>query len=237
MGLGTQKVEKEIKNLFPGARVTRIDSQIAKGNNYQEETYRDFSTHKIDILIGTQMITKGWDLPSVSLVGIIDTDNALSIPDFSSYEKFYQNLAQISGRVARPGARFPGVVIIQTYQPENKLLKAAAEKNYTDFYATEIKERKALSFPPHGKLVKLVFQDYSLQKTEAETGRLYEILKNIPVIKVMEAQNSFVPKINGRFRKQIIIKCKGSSIPEKLEAELKKLKAGWTIDIDPVSTT
>ncbi|MFA7319458.1 MAG: primosomal protein N' [Parcubacteria group bacterium] len=237
VGLGTQKVEREVKNLFPAARVARLDSQAAKEPDYQHKIYQEFSAREIDILIGTQMVTKGWDLPSVALVGIIDTDNALTIPDFATGEKFYENLVQVAGRVARPGAKFPGMVIVQTYQPENKLIKFAATRDFTAFFEFEIKERKALSFPPFGRLIKLVFQDYAAQKTAIETERAFEALKNIPDIKVMEVQDSFVPKIRGRFRKQIVIKCKKKIITEKLTTELKKLGAGWSIDVDPVSIT
>ncbi len=237
VGLGTQKVEKEIKNLFPGAKVARLDSQLTKDGTYQAKIYQEFSNHKLDILVGTQMITKGWDLPNVALVAIIDTDNALSIPDFSAYERFYENLVQLSGRVSRPGAKFPGSIVIQTFQPENKLIKFSAERNYEAFFDFEIKEREALSFPPFGHLIKLVFQDYLFPKVENEARKVYEILESISGIKVTEAQDSFVPKVRGRFRRQIIIKYKKTLRPEKLEAELKKLKTGWLIDVDPISIT
>jgi len=237
VGLGTQKVEREVKNLFPDARVARIDSQIAKDKHFQAETYEKFSTRQIDILIGTQMITKGWDLPSVALVGIIDTDNALTIPDFTTGERFYENLVQVAGRVARPGAKFPGAVIIQTYQPENKMIKFAAAKDFAAFFEFEIKERKALSFPPFGKIIKLVFQHYDEQKAIVETKKVFVALEEIPTIKVAEVQDSFVPRIRGRFRKQMIIKYKDDVFPEKLRFELERLSAGWIIDIDPVSIT
>ncbi len=237
VGLGTQKVEKEIKNLFPSARVARLDSQVAKEAAYQAKIYQEFSARQIDILIGTQMISKGWDLPNVALIGIIDTDNALSIPDFSAGEKFYENIVQVSGRVARPGAKFPGSVVIQTYQPENKSIRFSAERNYEAFFQFEIAERKALSFPPFGRLVKLVFQDYDARKTEVETEKVSTVMQSIPDTKVTEAQEAFVPKIRGRFRRQIIIKCKSKFIPEKLIVELKKLGTGWIIDIDPISIT
>ncbi len=236
VGLGTQKVEKEIHGLFPDARLARLDSQTAKDSAYQAKIYQEFSTRQIDILIGTQMITKGWDLPNVALVGIIDTDNALSIPDFATNERFYENLVQVSGRVARLGAKMKGSVVIQTYQPENKTIRFAAERNYTTFFESEIAEREALSFPPHGNLIKLVFQDYDFKKTESETQHVSETLQEIAGVKVTEAQAAYVPKVRGRFRRQIIIKYK-DELPEKLQTELAKLKSGWIIDVDPVSIT
>lgn len=234
IGLGTQKVEKEVLSLFPEARVARIDSQLANRANYQEKIYADFSAGKIDILIGTQMIAKGWDLPRMALVGIIDADNALSLPDFRNNEKVFEDIVQVSGRVARPGAAYPGVVIIQTFQPENKLLKLAAEKDFKAFYLDEIKERRALELPPFGKVIKLVFQDYNLEKAEKEAGEVSKIFKNIPGIKISDLQDPLSPKIRGRFRKQIIIKIK-EEIPHNLGLTLQKLGPGWIIDVDPIS--
>jgi primosomal protein N' (replication factor Y) len=236
IGLGTQKVEREINNLFPGARVARLDSQSARSGNFQESVYRDFSRHKIDILIGTQMISKGWDLPSVSLVGIIDTDNMLSVPDFSTSEKAFQNIVQVSGRVARPGSRYPGVVIIQTYHPENDIIKFASERNYGAFLEKELSDRRSFDYPPFGRLVKLVFQNYKKENVSQETAKIYQILEPLKNIKVTEAQDSFVPNIRGRHRMQIIIKIP-DEIPLELKNELKKLGQGWIIDVDPVSVT
>jgi primosomal protein N' (replication factor Y) (superfamily II helicase) len=234
VGLGTQKVEREIINSFPNVKVARIDSHSSKINNYQNKTYEDFSRGEIDILIGTQMISKGWDLPNVALVGIIDADNMLSIPDFSGSSRFFQNVIQVSGRVSRPGAKFPGVVVLQTYQPENRLIKMAAERDWEKFFKLEIAERKSLSLPPFSKLIKLVFQDYSHKKTEAETDRVYSLLKKIKNINISEPQDSYVPKIRGRFRKQIIIKYK-KEISSQLRKILNGLGQGWIIDVNPIS--
>jgi primosomal protein N' (replication factor Y) (superfamily II helicase) len=236
VGLGTQKVEREITELFPDARIARIDSQSIKSAKYQEEIYKKFSENKIDILIGTQMISKGWDLPNVALVGIIDADNLLSIPDFSGSSRFFQNIVQVAGRVSRPGAKFPGVVILQTYQPENRLIKMAAERDWKNFFELEIAERKSLSLPPFSRLIKLVFQDYIYKKSEAEASRVHSLLKAIKNINISEPQDSYVPKIRGRFRRQIIIKYK-KEIPPQLRKILNGLGQGWIVDIDPISIT
>jgi primosomal protein N' (replication factor Y) (superfamily II helicase) len=235
IGLGTQKVEREINNLFSRARIARIDSQAIREKDYAEKIYRDFSDGKIDILIGTQMISKGWDLPNVSLIGIIDTDNMLSLPDFRTNESFFQNLSQVFGRTGRPGAKYPGIIIVQTFQPENRHIKAVCERNYQNFFETEIEERQVLSYPPHGKIIKLVFQDYFPKRIATETERIYQALKSIPDIHVTEPQDAFISNIRGRHRRQIIIKFK-EKVPEKLITELKKLSSGWIIDVDPIST-
>jgi len=236
VGLGTQKVEREIIDLFPGARISRMDSQSIKSAKYHEEIYKNFSENKIDILIGTQMISKGWDLPNVALVGIIDADNMLTIPDFSGSSRFFQNIVQVAGRVSRPGAKFPGVVILQTYQPENRLIKMAAERDWEKFFKIELAERKSLNLPPFSKLIKLVFQDYSYKKAEAETNQAHSLLKAIKNINISEPQDSYVPKIRGRFRKQIAVKYK-KEIPAQLRKILNGLGQGWIVDVEPISIT
>jgi primosomal protein N' (replication factor Y) len=232
--LGTQKVQKEVENFFSGARIAVIDSQMIRAKNFQEKIYREFSDGQIDILIGTQMISKGWDLPRVSLVGIIDTDNMLTMPDFSTGERAYQHIVQVSGRVARPGAKYPGSVVIQSYQPENKILKLAAEKNYSGFYLSEEEERRPFHYPPFGRLVKLVCQDFSLSKAKNSAIDAYGSLKNIDGISVTEPQEAYVSKIRGRYRIQIVIKL-ADEMPGELVKVLKSLPGGWIVDVDPIS--
>ncbi len=234
VGLGTQKVEKEILSLFPSAKIIVADTASSKELNFHEKIYGAFSKGEADILIGTQMISKGWDLPRVSLVGIIDADNLLSFPDFSAEEKAFQIISQLAGRVNRPGALFPGAVVIQTYQPENKIIQLAGENNFQSFFQKIIEERKALNFPPYGKIVKLVFQDYDFEKVEKESLAVFEILELISGIKISEPHIPLLSKIRGRWRKQIIIKFK-NKIPIELEKEIRKLNSGWIIDRDPIS--
>ncbi|OGI34357.1 MAG: primosomal protein N' [Candidatus Moranbacteria bacterium RIFOXYA2_FULL_43_15] len=234
VGLGTQKVEKEIRDIFPAARVARIDSQTIKTKGQHAKIYANMEHGEIDILIGTQMITKGWDLPRLALVGIIDTDNMLSFPDFRTKEKAYQMIVQAAGRTGRPGAKFPGTVVLQTYQPELKVFQWLSDRNFEAFFENEILERETFDYPPFGRIIKLVFQDYSSKRVSAETQRVYETLEKVKNAKISEPQDSFIPNIRGRHRKQIIIKFK-KELPSELRKELKKLGQGWIIDVDPVS--
>lgn len=236
IGLGTQKVEREINNLFPGASVARIDSQAIRAKNYQEKIYNEFSQGKINILIGTQMITKGWDLPNVALIGIIDTDNMLSIPDFLAGQKAYELINQVAGRANRPGAKWPGVVVVQTFNPESKLLKLISEGDYVGFYEKEITERKRLGLPPFGQIIKLTIQDYNKNKAEKSAENTYKLLKNVSKnITISEPQDSYVSKIRGRFRKQIILKAADKKWPVKILKIIKSLPSEWVIDMDPIS--
>jgi len=236
IGLGTQKIEREIASLFPGARLARADNQSMKTPDAQKILYTDFKAGKIDILIGTQMISKGWDLPNMALIGIIDGDGLLSIPDFSTEEKAFQSILQTAGRVSRPGAKFPGVVLIQTFKPELNFFKTVVNKNYSKFYLKEIKERKDLRLPPFGRMIKLTFQDYASKKVAAETERVFKLLaeKNKKPTQIFEPQDAFLSNIRGRFRKQIIIKY-SDSLSEDIQKILQALPAGWSIDVDPIS--
>jgi primosomal protein N' (replication factor Y) len=235
VGLGTQKVEKEVRDFFPGAKILRIDSGENKEKDFQKKAYEDFSLGKIDILIGTQMVTKGWDLPKIGLVSVIDADNMLTLPDFRIGEKAWQDLVQLSGRVSRPGAKFPGRIIIQTYHPENKLLFLATQNDYLSFYNQELPDREFLHYPPFGRIAKLVFEDYNEKRVANEAERVYNLLTAAEIgLSISAPANSFVSKIRGRFRQQIIVKFK-KQLPEKIINSLKSLPTGWVIDIDPIS--
>ncbi|MDP1833488.1 MAG: primosomal protein N' [Candidatus Moranbacteria bacterium] len=237
IGLGTQKIEREISGMFASARIARMDNQTMKVPSAQEKIYYDFAEGKIDILIGTQMLTKGWDLPNVALIGIIDADNMLAIPDFSVNSRAFQNIVQVAGRSNRPHARFRGMVIIQTFNPLQELFRFAAERDFKRFFEKEIKERGDLSLPPFGKLIKLVFQDYDKKKVFREADRVYGILAEIDdmAVSISEPQDSFVANVRGRYRKQIIIKLKNKTVTERIRAILSNLPAGWIIDVDPIS--
>ena len=235
VGLGTQKVEKEIRDFFSSARISRIDSSEIKEKDFQKQVYEEFSQGKIDILIGTQMITKGWDLPRMGLVGVIDADNMLTLPDFRIGEKAWQDLVQLSGRVSRPGAKFPGRIIIQTYHPENKILSLAAQNDYLAFYNQELPDRELLHYPPFGRIAKLVFEDYNQKRVNDEAERVYNLLSIGEIgLGISAPADSFVSKIRGRFRQQIILKFQ-TQLPEKIMTILKALPTGWIIDIDPIS--
>ncbi len=238
-GIGTQKVEKEIGNFFPGVRILRADNQSAKRTGSLEEIYAEFSQGQSDILIGTQMVSKGWDLPNVSVVGIMDADNLLTLPDFFSYEKAFQTILQVAGRTNRPQSKFPGVVILQTFHPENAIFQMFSKRDYESFFQREIEERKKIGLPPLGKIIKLTFQGCSWEKTEKETEKILTILqknKNVQT-KIFDAQTPLLAKIRGRFRKQIVIRIKGkkAAIPESLQKNIQALPYGWQIDVDPIS--
>ncbi len=240
IGLGTQKIEKEIADLFQQARIARMDNQTMRDAHAHEKIYRDFAEKKIDILIGTQMLAKGWDLPNVALIGIIDADNMLSMPDFSANTKAFQNIVQVGGRSNRPGAKWRGLVIIQTFNPQQKIFRWAAERNLKEFFEVELKERQELHMPPFGKLIKLIFQHYDKKKVESEANAVFEKLseKNVRNVNIAEPQDAFLANIRGRYRKKVVIKAKNrKKIPDEIGQILRGLPPGWIIDVDPISIT
>ncbi len=238
IGVGTQQIEKEISKMFAGARLKRIDSETVRKSGEQEKIYLDFSEGKIDILIGTQMITKGWDLPNVSLIGIIDTDSLFNFPDFNAAERTFQHLAQIAGRAARTQSRVAGKVIMQTYHPEHPIIQAAVEMDYHKFYQSEITIRKSLFYPPFGQIIKIIKRDRDKNKVERETEKFYQVLqKNFDSSDIFASypQDPLVSKVGRNFQKQIIIKIKKADILKNLSPILRKLGKGWIIDVDPIS--
>lgn len=239
IGVGTQKVEREVSELFPEARISRADGQTMENPGAAANLYKNFSQKKFDILIGTQMISKGWDLPNVALVGIIDADNLFSVSDFFANEKAYQNIVQVSGRAGRPSALFRGSVILQAFNPEHPVIRAAAERNFLKLYEKEIKERQELQMPPVGKIIKLIFQDSNSKKIDVEIQRVFVELsgKKFSFAKIYEPHGPLLSRVRGRWRKQIIIKF--SNTNPKIDSAMKKilnsLPIGWIIDVDPIS--
>lgn len=151
---GTQKVEDEIKIFFPQARVSRLDIDVSKRKNGYENVLEDFNNHKTDILIGTQMVTKGLDFENVSLVGVLDADHLLNFPDFRSNERTFQLITQVSGRAGRGKKR--GKVIVQTYSSNNKVLEQIKLNDFEVFFKKELEERQEYSYPPFTRLLKII---------------------------------------------------------------------------------
>jgi primosomal protein N' (replication factor Y) len=252
IGIGTQLVEKEVKKLFGSARISRLDSTSAKKPGALNEIFENFAQGNIDVLIGTQMITKGWDNPRVELVAIIDSDSLFTNPDFLTDEKAFANILQVAGRTGRVGTPYPGHVIIQTFDPLRRILQKIATRDSKSFYEKEIELREDLRLPPFGKLIKLSFKDAEKTKVEKEVQAVYEkiseILSNTKGISATAPYDPLISKIRGKFIQQIILKTGTgkNSLPEAnaLQSEavwpaelikiLSSLSTNWSIDVDPI---
>ena len=230
IGAGTQKVEDEVKKLFPQARVARVDRDSISKKGSFEEIYEKLKKREIDILIGTQMIGKGLHFPDVNLVGVILADIGLHFPDFRSSERTFQLLTQVAGRAGR--AITPGEVIIQTYMPENKAIQFAKNHDYKNFYKYEIEERKSFNYPPYSKLVKLTFADASPKKALLEAEKINKLLKEKTVTNInISLYPALIYKLNNKFRWNILLH--GENPVELLKGlELPDI---CRIDVDPIS--
>ncbi len=237
-GLGTEKLEEELNRLFK-ARIIRMDMDTTSKKGMHEKIILSFGNHEYDILLGTQMIAKGLDFPLVTLVGVINADASLNIPDFRSAETTFQLLSQVSGRAGR--GDLEGEVIIQTYNPDNYSIIYAKEHNYLKFYEEEMKIRRTLNYPPYFyiTLVNITSRDYELGFTEANKIGKYLKQNLSNETKVLGPTIANVFKINNIYHYQCIIKYKRD---DKLNTVLGKLdeiyktnnKVDVAIDVNPV---
>jgi primosomal protein N' (replication factor Y) len=235
LGLGTERVEEEAKKAFPEARTLRWDRDVTRGRDAHERILARFLAHEADILIGTQMVAKGLDMPRVTLVGVISADTALRFPDFRAGERTFQLLEQVAGRAGR-GPR-GGRVIIQTYSPEHYAVQAAAAHDYHALYEREVDFRRRIGYPPFGRLARLVFAHTNERYAQEHSASMANHLRSevesrgLPNLDVLGPGPAFVPRLRGRWRWQVIVR--GDDPPELLaEAAFPR---GWTVDIDPVS--
>ncbi len=207
-GLGTEKLELELNKLLPNARIIRMDADTTRNKGAHEDIIKKFRNHEYDILLGTQMISKGLDFPLVTLVGVINADATLNIPDFRSGERTYSLLSQVAGRAGR--SDLLGEVIIQTYDPDNYTLKCVCNNNYMDFYNYEMGNRKKLSYPPYYYLtsIKIASKDYELAGKEVNKVRNYLEKKLSNNVIILGPTTANVFKINDVYRFQIIVKYK-----------------------------
>jgi primosomal protein N' (replication factor Y) len=177
MGFGTEKVESEIGKFFPGARVARLDADTTRKKDAHEFILEEFRERRVDILIGTQMIAKGFDFPHVTLVGVVLADVGLRLPDFRSSERTFQLMTQFAGRAGR-GAK-PGRVYIQTFMPDHPSIHHAKEHDFLSFYAHETKFREQFHYPPYRSLVNIIVRARDENKAYAFAKEIREALKKL----------------------------------------------------------
>jgi primosomal protein N' (replication factor Y) len=232
-GAGTQMIDALVKEMFPKATTLRWDRDTTRRKGAHEIILAHFSSHRADVLIGTQMIAKGLDLPLVTLVGVVSADTGLNLPDFRAAERTFQVLTQVAGRAGR--GLLGGRVILQTYQPENYAIEAASRHDYEAFYKEELSQRKQLIYPPYTRMARLLFKDpYSRRAEEAAKSMASQIQVQIQreskTASLIGPVPAFFEKLRGDYRWQIIIR---ATNPAKFVPEV--LPDGWIVDIDPIS--
>lgn len=232
-GAGTQRIQTELERAFPGVRTIRWDWDVTRSKGAHEIILSNFAAHRADVLIGTQMIAKGLDLPLVTLVGVVSADTGLNLPEYRAAERTFQILTQVAGRAGR--GLLGGRVILQTYQPDHYAIQAAAEHNYQSFYQQELHYRRQLGYPPFQRLARLVYRHVSPSAAEAEAMRLAGVLRGKIDFTETKADligpaPSFYRRVRGQYRWQIVIR---AADPTRLIPE--ELPENWIVDIDPVS--
>ncbi len=212
LGLGTEKVESAVAELFPAARLARMDRDTTSRRGSIVRLLKELRHRRIDILIGTQMVAKGHDFPFITLVGILCADLSMSFPDFRAGERTYQLLAQVAGRAGR-GDR-PGKVILQTYNPEHFSIRAAQHQDFRAFYRQEIVFRRALKYPPFSRIIQLKIAGRDKRQTEMLAGTLGEACRRLgqqddvlrQSVEVMGPIEAALARIAGKYRWQILLK-------------------------------
>jgi primosomal protein N' (replication factor Y) len=234
LGIGTEKIMEETQSSFPLARLLRWDSDATQKKDAHQDILNKFRNHEADILIGTQMVVKGLDLPLVTLVGVVLADTSLNLPDFRAGERTFQLLCQVAGRAGR--GRSGGRVIVQTYNPSHYAVQAAAKHDYPGFYQQEIEFRRELREPPFVQLAALTFMHTNDNRCHEEAEKTAKRIieerdsKGIPDMSLIGPAPAFVHRLRGRYRWQIIVR--GSDLSSFLKNI--PLPQGWMIDIDPV---
>jgi primosomal protein N' (replication factor Y) len=233
-GLGSERVEAEVGRSFPGARILRWDWETTRQKDAHEIILSHFASHRADVLVGTQMLAKGLDLPLVTLVGVVLADVGLNLPDPFVGERVFQVLTQVAGRAGR--STRGGQVILQTFQPGHPVVVAASGHDYAGFYQQELEGRRNLGYPPFGRLVRLEFRHRENERAEAEAGKTASRLKSR-----IDAEGRlqtmlvgpvpcFFQKLRGEYRWQIVLRG-----PNPVEVLQGQRFDGWRVEVDPSS--
>ena len=234
LGMGTQRVAEEVSALFPQARVLRWDRDTTQGRDAHAKILGKFLRHEADVLVGTQMLAKGLHMPLVSLVGVVNADVGLHLPDFRAGERTYQLLSQVAGRAGR--GLSPGRAIVQTYNPEHYALRAVARQSYKEFYVEEIGFRDALGYPPFSRMARLVYAHPSAEAARqhaerfAETLRTEMTVRGMTEIEMIGPAPAFIQRLRGRYRWHLILR--GPDPARFLDTV--PLPDGWVVDVEPV---
>lgn len=231
IGMGTEKAAVILTTLFPSANIRLADQTIFLQNSERERLFNDISKNKVDILVGTQSIVKGFNFPRLNLAIIVDAESWSGKSDFKHDERWLGNLFQIAGRVNRPGSSQQGQVIVQTCQKENPFYVFLLNWNWLEFAREELKNRQTLGFPPFTKLIKLTCQNISLKKTEECVKNKYEEALKMK-LNITEPYWGFNKKIRGKYEKNILLKLRDFDC-QNVKKLVENLKENWRIDIDP----
>ncbi len=236
-GLGSEKVENEVQGLFPKARTLRWDWETTREKDAHEIILTHFAAGRADVLVGTQMLAKGLDLPRVTLVGIVLADVGLHLPDPFAAERVFQVLTQVAGRAGRSSRG--GQVILQTFSPEHYAVQAAAKHDVNGFYQQELSQRKRLGYPPFARLARLEFRHHDPLKAEQEAKKLAAKLQkqlsteHWSLTAVIGPAPCFFSKLGGEYRWQIVLRAADPAV--LLRGQATNWLKGWRVEVEPIS--
>jgi primosomal protein N' (replication factor Y) len=241
LGLGSERVEEELHQAFPTARVARLDRDTVTGKRQYEQILGDFREGSYDILVGTQMIAKGHDIPNVTLVGVVSADIGLGMPDFRAAERTFQLLTQVAGRAGR--GNVPGIVLVQTINPDHYAIRLAAAQDFQTFYQKELGFRRALHYPPFSAMANLLVRSEQKETALRLSSDLSILLTPPPeMLKIMGPAEAPVPRLKNEYRYQFLIKAASRKALNELLQRVRcyALEHKWpatalVVDVDPLS--
>ena len=236
--MGTQKIEKELMMISGSDSIIRMDSDTTRAHNGHFKLLEEFRKEPASILLGTQMVAKGLDIHEVTLVGIISADLSLFLPDFRAFERTFQLITQVAGRAGR--GEIPGTVILQTFNPDNHVVKAASKHDFESFAAMELQARKELNFPPFSRLILIELSSTDQKTITTLSGNITKYLSShLPeTTEVLGPVDAPIPRKRGKYRMHILIKSRN---PRHLKTFIQdvidtysKGKETVIVDVDPV---
>jgi len=217
-GYGTERIESELQTILPELAIQRFDQATARTKNAYERIIGDFEDGKTDILVGTQMLTKGLDFQNVTTVGILDADHSLNFPDFRAYERSFQLMIQVGGRAGRRDIQ--GKVLIQTNQPAHRVLNEVVKAEYQEMYDQEIVEREKFNYPPFWRLIRITIKHKDYFVTEKAADYLNWLLKGEFGDRILGPEEPFVTRIRGLYLRQLLIKLDPSKSRQAMKSSI-----------------
>jgi primosomal protein N' (replication factor Y) len=241
LGMGSERVEEELHRAFPAARIARLDRDTVTGKRHYETILNDFREGNYDILVGTQMIAKGHDIPNVTLVGVVSADVGLGMPDFRAAERTFQLLTQVAGRAGRGSV--PGIVLVQTINPDHYAVRLAAAQDYQAFYEKELNFRRMMHYPPFSAMANILVRSEKQEMAMRMSSELATLMTPPPEkLKVMGPAEAPVPRLKNEYRYQFLIKAASRKVLNELlqrfrsfAAERKWGATALVIDVDPLT--
>ena len=225
-GFGTEQIQEEIEVLFPEAKVARMDLDTTRGKYSYDRIISSFENKEVDILVGTQMVTKGLDFRHVKLVGVLNADQLINFPDFRAHERSFQLLQQVAGRAGRTDIR--GKVIIQTYNPYHTILQQVSINDYKSMFVEQLEDRRIYKYPPFCRIIKLTVKHKDFNKVNEGSEWLATRLRLVFKDNVLGPEFPVVSRIRNQYHKNILLKIPQNQSLTKTKAVLKKIKMSFS---------